>query len=68
MTLNLSLPDQNGLAVIRDIRENDATRELPVIVVSAVPEADAADIQTASLTGAHEIADWLEKRVRGRTG
>jgi PAS domain S-box-containing protein len=63
MTLDLGLPDQNGLALIRDIRENDATQELPIIIVSATSEGVAAEIHGNSLNSALEIADWLQKPV-----
>ncbi|MDH3228631.1 MAG: PAS domain S-box protein [Alphaproteobacteria bacterium] len=63
MTLDLGLPDQNGLALIRDIRENDATQELPIIIVSATSEGTAAEIHGNSLNSALEIADWLQKPI-----
>ena len=63
MTLDLGLPDQNGLALIREIRENEATRQLPVVVVSATPQRAAAQIRTGSVKGALEIADWLQKPI-----
>lgn len=63
MTLDLALPDQNGLSLIREIRENHATRDLPVIVVSASSRETAAELQPGGVNGALEIADWLPKPV-----
>ncbi len=67
MTLDLGLPDQNGLALIREIRENEATCDLPVVVVSATPERAAAEIRNGCVKGALEIADWLQKPVEEET-
>jgi PAS domain S-box-containing protein len=63
MTLDLGLPDQNGLALIREIREDPVTEELPVVVVSATAKDGAADIPGGSVNGALEIADWLQKPI-----
>jgi DNA-binding response OmpR family regulator len=64
VTLDLALPDElgrrydpEGIRLIRELRRQDRTRELPVIVVSAV-----ADQARRQLNGsAFGIIDWLEK-------
>ena len=59
MTLDLMLPDQYGIDLFRDIRRNEKTRELPVIVVSAI-----ADKEARQLSGdAVHVMDWLEKPI-----
>jgi PAS domain S-box-containing protein len=59
MTLDLVLPDQYGIDLFRDIRRNEKTRELPVIVVSAI-----ADEEVQQLSGdAVQVMDWLEKPI-----
>ena len=59
MTLDLMLPDQYGIDLFRDIRQDEKTRELPVIVVSAV-----ADKEVRQLSGdAVQVMDWLEKPI-----
>ena len=59
MTLDLMLPDQHGIELFRDIRASDKTRELPVIIVSAV-----ADRQARKLSGdAVQVVDWIAKPV-----
>jgi PAS domain S-box-containing protein len=63
MTLDLGLPDQNGLALIRDIRQDNATQDLPIIIVSATAEGVAAEIHGNSLNSALEITDWLQKPI-----
>lgn len=52
LTLDLGLPDGDGLELIRRLRQTPATRELPIVVISARVEAgrlaiagDFADIQ-----------------------
>lgn len=35
MTLDLGLPDQDGVALIRELCETAATTELPIVVISA---------------------------------
>jgi len=64
VTLDLTLPDElgrpydpEGIKLIRELRRQDRTRELPVIIVSAV-----ADQARHRLNGsAFGIVDWLEK-------
>jgi len=64
VTLDLALPDEQGrpydpegIKLIRELRRQDRTRELPVIVVSAI-----ADQAKRRLNGsAFGIIDWLEK-------
>lgn len=64
VTLDLALPDEqgklydpDGIKLIRELRRQDRTRELPVIVVSAI-----ADQAKRRLNGsAFGIIDWLEK-------
>ena len=59
MTLDLMLPDQYGIDLFRDIRQDEKTRELPVIVVSAV-----ADKEVRQLSGdAVQVMNWLEKPI-----
>ena len=58
MTLNLGLPDQDGLALLADLRQMPALRHLPVVVVTAF-----GDKPTGFAIGALEIADWLAKPI-----
>jgi len=54
MLLDLLLPDQDGLALLTQLRQQDAGRNLPVIVVS-VHEADRGRQATLN------VSDWLTK-------
>ncbi|MGB5258917.1 MAG: CHASE domain-containing protein [Gammaproteobacteria bacterium] len=59
MTLDLMLPDQYGIDLFRDVRQNEKTRELPVIVVSAI-----ANEERQQLSGdAIQIIDWIDKPI-----
>ncbi|MBL6931726.1 MAG: CHASE domain-containing protein [Rhodospirillales bacterium] len=59
ITLDIGLPDLDGISLIREIRENPKTRDLPIIVVSAM-----ASEGKKSLNGdAIGIIDWIEKPI-----
>jgi len=55
--VDLQLPDADGISLIREIRANPATRDMPVVVVSG----DAAHGKARGR--ALEVLDWLEKPV-----
>jgi PAS domain S-box-containing protein len=59
MTLDLMLPDQHGVDLFRDIRADVKTRELPVIVVSAVADKDARRLSGDAI----RVIDWIEKPI-----
>ncbi len=57
MTLDLVLPDCDGVDLLHEIRANEDTADLPVIVVSA-----SADRAKERLTGnTAQVVDWLNK-------
>lgn len=58
MTLDLGLPDGNGVELIRDLRGNEATRHLPIVVVSG-RHVD----EQAQLSGSFAVIDWLGKPI-----
>lgn len=59
MTLDLRLPDQEGSALLQELRRAPKTRELPVVVVSAY-----LDEAKRKLSGdAYGVVDWLEKPI-----
>jgi len=59
MTLDLSLPDGNGLQLLKELRQNPATAQLPVIVVSASLDRGSSDLSGH----AFGLVDWLEKPI-----
>lgn len=59
MTLDLMLPGQDGISLLRELRETAATHDLPVIVVSA----KASEGQQELSGGAVNIVDWMDKPI-----
>lgn len=59
MTLDLSLPDQDGISLMRELRSQDATRDLPIIVISAKAVQGQLEINGDALG----VIDWLEKPI-----
>ncbi|HEX7113569.1 MAG TPA: response regulator [Steroidobacter sp.] len=55
--IDLHLPDTDGLDLIRELRSREATRALPIIVMTARPRS-ADDMEHVS---ALQLADWLQK-------
>ncbi|MBI3529868.1 MAG: response regulator [Betaproteobacteria bacterium] len=59
MTLDIRLPDLDGRALLRELRADPATRELPIVVVSAnlraTPRADEGD--------GLGVVDWIPKPI-----
>jgi PAS domain S-box-containing protein len=59
MTLDIAMPGQDGISLVRELREETATRNLPIVIVSAYMEEGRR-----SLNGeAFGIIDWLEKPI-----
>lgn len=59
MTLDLGLPDQDGVSLIRELRAQASTQNLPIVVISA-----KADQGRLELNGdAIGILDWLQKPI-----
>lgn len=56
MTLDLMLPDQSGVALIRRIRSQIETEALPIIVVSAFTENGKL-----AINGDFNAIDWIDK-------
>jgi PAS domain S-box-containing protein len=59
LTLDLRLPDQDGVTLIRELRGNEATRLLPIVVVSVRAEEGQAELNG----GAFGVVDWLAKPI-----
>jgi DNA-binding response OmpR family regulator len=50
LVLDISMPEVDGLEVLRRLRAADATRELPIVLLSA--QAQEADVALGYATGA----------------
>ena len=59
MTLDLVLPDQDGIALIRELRRDEATCRLPIVVVSVRADEGRTELNG----GAVGVVDWLVKPI-----
>jgi DNA-binding response OmpR family regulator len=59
MTLDLALPGENGISLLRWMRTHDKTRTLPVVVVSAFADEERRKF----IGGAVGILDWIPKPI-----
>jgi len=62
MTLDLGLPDMNGLAMLKEAEKDKLLDGVPVVVVSAQEAGDPGKITGAS---AHVI-DWIQKPIEDK--
>lgn len=59
MTLDLLLPDKQGLALVRELRETESLQHMPIIVISV-----SADVVHQTLNGgALGFVNWLDKPI-----
>jgi len=59
LTLDLKLPDQDGVSLIRELRAAEATRTLPIVVVAADVEQGREELNGDALC----VVDWLQKPI-----
>ena len=59
MTLDLQLPDQDGISLTRELREQEHTRNLPIVVVSVTAQNGKAELDG----DAFRMVDWIEKPI-----
>lgn len=59
MTLDLALPDKDGISLIRELREDETTQRLPIIVVSAKALQGREELSG----GGFAVLDWLDKPI-----
>jgi CheY-like chemotaxis protein len=59
MTVDLKLPDLDGMELIRRLREGVTTSHLPIVVVSARAEDGRIEIDSETLS----VSDWLGKPI-----
>jgi len=62
MTLDLELPDQHGIALLQELRAEDETRHLPVVIVSGTAGEADDEVDYDAL----EIVDWQPKPIDSR--
>ncbi len=59
MTLDLVLPDQDGISLIRDLRDQDKTRDLSIVVVSMSAEKGQTELNGDAV----QVIDWISKPI-----
>ncbi len=59
MTLDLMLPGQDGLSFLHQLRGEERTRDLPIIVISAVADREKENLEGDVLA----VVDWIEKPI-----
>lgn len=59
MTVDLQLPDQTGIALISALRRQGSTRDMPIVVVSAMAGEGQIQFNNQPLS----VSDWLEKPI-----
>ncbi|MDH4286329.1 MAG: PAS domain S-box protein, partial [Gallionella sp.] len=59
MTLDLALPDQDGISLIRELRSKRETEKLPIVVVSAKTVEGRKELNGDAFT----VLDWISKPI-----
>lgn len=59
MTLDLAMPGQSGISLIRELHEHEATAALPILVVSA----NAAEGRQELAGEEFSVVEWIDKPV-----
>lgn len=59
LSLDINLPDQNGLAFFRELRADPLTHDIPVVVVSAEADRGKKELNGSAVG----VVDWLEKPI-----
>lgn len=60
MTLDIMLPDESGIKFLRSLRQDPATHDLPVVVVSAIAKDVRHELHGGAMGG---VLDWLSKPI-----
>ncbi len=60
MTLDITLPGQDGISLIRQLKAEGKVDVPPVVVVSGY-----GDAQRDELAGGHAVLDWIDKPIDG---
>lgn len=59
MTVDIVLPGQDGISMIRELRKRKDTCDLPIVIVSGRAEETRNQVETSTLG----IVDWLSKPI-----
>lgn len=59
ITLDLMLPDQNGISLIKELQTKEAFKKLPIIVVSAIAKEGQDELKGSAVP----VIGWVEKPI-----
>ncbi|WP_126455512.1 PAS domain S-box protein [Sulfuriflexus mobilis] len=59
ITMDLILPGLDGVSFMNELRENEATRHIPIVVVSVKADEARRGLSGAALS----VSDWLQKPI-----
>lgn len=59
LTLDIMLPDQNGLSFLEEIQQNELLKDIPVIIVSSNAKTEESRNSNKTL----EVVDWINKPI-----
>lgn len=59
LTLDLVLPDGDGITLFRDIRSAEETRDIPIVVVAARLDDASQSVRSNAIS----IVDWIDKPI-----
>ena len=62
MTLDILLPDEDGISLLADLRKDPDTKDLPVVVLSVKANEAKRELKG----GALDVADWLSKPIENQ--
>jgi CheY-like chemotaxis protein len=67
LTLDLMLPDGDGLEFLRELRADPLWKDLPVVVVSAKADEGRRDHEDQGGDDSVELVDWVSKPINEST-
>lgn len=56
LTLDILLPDKNGLELVKELKDIELAKDLPIVIISATKQEDNPDFENNN-----NIVYWLEK-------
>jgi len=59
ITVDIRLPDQDGLSFIKELRKDNQFKDLPIMIVSA----EANLVKNRNITSGLHVIDWIEKPI-----
>lgn len=61
MTLDLGLPDRDGISLLKELHSSHVADNLPIIIISGKKSGKKSERLSELKGGAFMIADWIEK-------